>query len=151
MTSLFLQLMFFFNSLFKLSESTQPERSASFTMVDSAAVAAEVGFHQWSLFLTLLGPTGPWSAIHIRLDHQGLLPLLLLLLFKECSLTFQANGKIKVEFQQIEKVTIFTDLHWSNDIRDQMSPCLPWLSTSMPCLKVVDNRFSRRLSFAIHY
>lgn len=55
-------------------------------MIDGAAVAAEVRFHQRSLFLTLFGPTCPRSPVHIGLDHQRLLPLLLLFLFKKCSL-----------------------------------------------------------------
>lgn len=58
-TSVFLSLMLFFNSQFEVSESAEPQRSACFTMVDGAAVAAEVGFHQRSLFLALFGPTGP--------------------------------------------------------------------------------------------
>lgn len=56
------------------------------TVVVGAAVAAEVGFHQRGLFLALFGPTGATSPVYVRLDHQRLLPFLLLLLFKERSL-----------------------------------------------------------------
>lgn len=55
-------------------------------MVDGAAVAAQVGFHQRSLFLALLSATGARSPVDVGLDHQRLLPLLLLLLFEQRSL-----------------------------------------------------------------
>lgn len=66
-------------------------------MVDGAAVAAEVGFHQWSLFLALFGASSAGSAVHIRLDHQRLLPLLLLLLFEQRSLWFRVRKHAQVE------------------------------------------------------
>lgn len=53
------------------------------TVIDGAAVAAEVGFHQRSLFLALFGSPSAGPPVHVRLDHQGLLPLLLLLLLEE--------------------------------------------------------------------
>lgn len=53
------------------------------TVVDGAAVAAEVGLHQRRLLLALLGPASAGAAVHIGLDHQRLLPLLLLLLLQE--------------------------------------------------------------------
>lgn len=53
------------------------------TVIDGAAVATEVGFHQRSLFLALFGPSSARPPVHSRLDHQRLLPLLLLLLLKE--------------------------------------------------------------------
>lgn len=80
----------FLNLLFDLSKSTESHRrSVVITMIDSAAVAAEVGFHKWSLFLALFSATSARSPVHIRLDHQRLLPLLLLLLFKERSLSWR--------------------------------------------------------------
>ena len=56
------------------------------TMIDGAAVATEVGFHQRSLFLALFGPSSARPPVHSGLDHQRLLPLLLLLLLKERAL-----------------------------------------------------------------
>lgn len=53
------------------------------TVIDGAAVAAEVGFHQRSLFLALLGPASARPSVHVGLDHQGLLALFLLLLLQE--------------------------------------------------------------------
>lgn len=53
------------------------------TVINGAAVAAEVRFHQRSLFLALFGSPSAGPPVHVRLDHQGLLSLLLLLLLEE--------------------------------------------------------------------
>lgn len=58
-------------------------------MIDGAAVAAEVGFHQRSLLLTLFGSAGAGPSVHVGLDHQGLLPLFLLLLLEEHPLVWR--------------------------------------------------------------
>lgn len=52
------------------------------TVVDGAAVAAEVALHEGSLFLWLPGPAHPRPPVQIRLHHQGLLTFLFLLLFQ---------------------------------------------------------------------
>lgn len=68
------------------------------TMVEGAAIAAEVGFNQRGLFFTLFGPPRSRPPVYVGLDHQRLLPLLLLFLFKEGSLRFQRkiNARAKV-------------------------------------------------------
>lgn len=55
-------------------------------MIDSAAVAVEIRFHQRGLLLRVLRPARPCPAVHVGLNHQRLLALLLLLLFQQCSL-----------------------------------------------------------------
>lgn len=52
------------------------------TVVDGAAVSAEVALHEGSLFLRLPGSTHSRPPVQIRLHHQGLLTFLLLLLFQ---------------------------------------------------------------------
>lgn len=59
------------------------------TVIDGAAVAAEVGFHQRSLFLALFGSPSARPPVHVGLDHQGLLPLFLLLLLEEHPLAWR--------------------------------------------------------------
>lgn len=68
------------------SEQKQLQEVSFCTMIDGAAVAVEIRFHQWSLLLWMLRPARPCPAVHIGLNHQRLLALLLLLLFQQCSL-----------------------------------------------------------------
>lgn len=74
-------------------DSAVPLAGLSLTVIDGAAVAAEVGFHQRSLFLALLGSPSTGPSVHVGLDHQGLLPLLLLLLLKEHPLAWRGARK----------------------------------------------------------
>lgn len=74
-------------------DSVVPLAGLSLTVIDGAAVAAEVGFHQRSLFLALLGSPSTGPSVHVGLDHQGLLPLLLLLLLKEHPLAWRGARK----------------------------------------------------------
>lgn len=68
-----------------LSANTAEEEPFS-TVIDAAAVAVEIGLHQRRLLLRMLRPARPGPAVHVGLNHQRLLALLLLLLFQQCSL-----------------------------------------------------------------
>lgn len=81
---------------------------ASLTLVNGAAVAAEVGFHQRRLLLALFGAASPGPAVHVGLDHQRLLSFLLLLLLQERPLRFTehadsfSKGNLKAFFLAFE-------------------------------------------------
>lgn len=77
-------------------DSDVPPAGLLLTVIDGAAVAAEVGFHQRSLFLALFGSPCTGPSVHVGLDHQGLLPLLLLLLLKEHPLEGCTDRDVRV-------------------------------------------------------
>lgn len=85
----------------------------SLTVVNGAAVAAEVGLHQRSLFLALLGPPSARPPVHSGLDHQRLLPLLLLLLFQQRSLSGMRLHMRTPRKKQTERIRLKICTFWS--------------------------------------